>query len=128
MIEGAGPNPDGNSVEKLRCCAVRTAGQAKFIRQHVGGSRRQRAKDYPRPNDAVQNFVDGAIAARGQNHVKTALDGGASELAGHVGASGRHQLNFASGAAEAFDGGVEPGASGTSQSARAGIEDDSYTL
>src|SRR3569833_202598 len=128
MVEGAGADSDRDCIEKLRGRVVRTIGEADFVCENVGGSGRQGAEDDLRTDDTVENFVDCAVAARGKHYVKTPFDGGAPEFARHVGAGGRHQLDFASRAAEGFDGCVETGAFGAHESARTGIEDDSYTL
>jgi len=52
----------------------RRGAQAQIRRQRVGGSQRHNTQSHGRPHKALQNFMDSAIPAAGQNRVAAPLD------------------------------------------------------
>ena len=122
------PGADGYGIEKFGGRAVWSAAQSDFAREHVCSARRKGAENDLRADDAVEDFVDGAVAAGGQKKVEAAVDGVATEFAGHVGTGGGQELHVPASASKALDSGVETRPFGAFQSACTGVEDDGYAL
>jgi len=69
--------------------------EADFAREHIGGSRRQRAEDNLRSGQPVRGLVDGAITTGCQNDIEIATG---RKLSGH------RTRSFRSGCGEKLDG------------------------
>ena len=75
-------------------------GNAQFLGENVRGARGQNGQWNLRPGDAVDHFVDGAVAAADDEHFAAPRCCIASQFGGGAGARGRQESGINSGFAE----------------------------
>ena len=84
----------GSAVKQLANRFRRGGVQAEIRRQRVGGAKRHYAQSHVGAHQALQDFMDGAIAATGNNRVAAAAHCFFSQYACAAGRDGFQRFGF----------------------------------
>ena len=74
----------GRGVKELFGRMIGTGRKTDLIGEHIGSAAGQHAEDHVRSGDAIDGFVDSAVATRCQDEVAAGIDGDASEFPGAI--------------------------------------------
>ncbi len=127
-IEHAERDAHRDGVEKLLRRVIGPVGETNFIGENVGGAGGENTKRNVGADYAVDRFVDGAVAAGGEDEIAARVDRPAGKIAGRLRAGGGNELYVRSGFPKGTNGGIETRASGPFQAARKRIVNDSDTM
>ncbi len=75
LLESAERNANRHGVEDLAGGVIGPVGESDFVGEHVRRSGGKDAEVNIRAGDAVHDFVDGAVAAGGENQIAAAFHG-----------------------------------------------------
>lgn len=120
-------------TEDFASCHVRTIAESDFVREYVGGSGWKDAENHGIcrarvSSDAVDRFVDCAIAAGGEYTLATLISGLRRNVSGRIRTRGGEEFDVIPGAFENLSRTVEPGPFRPLQPARKRVENNANSL
>ena len=120
---------DGRGIEKLFRGAIGPVGETDFVGQNVGGAGGQDAEPNLGAGYSIDDLVDGAVAAGGEDEIAARVDRFAGKLSGRLRTRRGNEVDVRSGGiSEDTNGDIQTRASGPFQTTGKRIVNDSDTM
>ncbi len=121
-------NANRHGVQKLARGVIGPVRESDFVGQNVRRPGGQNSERNVRSGDPVDDFVDGAVAARGENQIAAAFHGLRGQFAGALRAGRGEKFDLRARLLEDMNGLIQTRASRPFQSAGKRVVDESDTM